>query len=90
MGYVRFRQRAIWQRVLPSLQERLTKALALAGIATIEAANAFIRDSMFRPTMRASWSRPNCKARLSLRSRASILARFPAFRKNAAPATIIA
>ncbi|MGB6324906.1 MAG: hypothetical protein WBG11_03775 [Methylocella sp.] len=44
MGYVRFRQSAIWQRVLPSLQGRLTKALALAGIATIEAANAFIRD----------------------------------------------
>jgi transposase len=32
------------ERVFHTLQDRLTKELALAGIATIEAANAFIRD----------------------------------------------
>jgi hypothetical protein len=32
------------ERVFHTLQDRLTKELVLAGIATIEAANAFIRD----------------------------------------------
>jgi len=32
------------ERVFQTLQDRLTKELALAGMATIEAANAFIKD----------------------------------------------
>src|SRR5260370_28665951 len=32
------------ERVFPTLQDRLTKELALAGIVTLEAADAFIRD----------------------------------------------
>ena len=63
------------ERVFHTLQDRLTKELALAGIATIEAANAFIRDVYVPAHNGASRSRPNRKARLSLQSRASILAR---------------
>jgi hypothetical protein len=36
------------------LQDRLTKELALAGIDTVEAANAFLATSTSPPTTRAS------------------------------------
>jgi transposase len=43
------------ERVFHTLQDRLTKELALAGVDTIEAANAFIRD-VYMPTHNARFA----------------------------------
>ena len=73
-----------------TLQDRLVKELALAGIDTIEAADAFLRDVFCPPTMRASPRRRPSRARPSLRSRSSTSTRSCASRRSARSATTIA
>ena len=53
------------ERAFGTLQDRLTKELRLAGIAGVEAANAFIREVYLPPTTRASPSRRRDLGRLS-------------------------
>jgi len=53
---IRRKREARSERVFQTLQDRLTKELALAGIATIEAANAFIRD-VYVPAHNARFAR---------------------------------
>ena len=79
------------ERVFHTLQDRLTKELALAGIATIEAANVFIRDVYVPAHNGASRSRPNRCWRGFRYNPGRRSWRDPSvFKKNAKSATIIA
>jgi transposase len=53
------------ERVFLTLQDRLPKEFKLAGIATVEAANTWLRDSSLLTTMPASRSTRRSKARRS-------------------------
>ncbi len=77
------------ERTFGTLQDRLVKELKLAGIATVEAANAFA-TAICRSTTRALRSSRPARARPSRRSRASISTRSCAFRRSARSAATIA
>jgi transposase len=78
------------ERVFHTLQDRLTKELALAGIATGMRPICFFVMSICRPTTPALPSSLSRTAALSSRLRVSISARFFACRRSVRSATTIA
>ena len=78
------------ERAFQTLQDRLVKELRLAGITSVEAANAFLRD-VYPPTYNARFATPAAEpVRPSPRSRASTSTRSCACTRSARSATTIA
>ncbi len=73
------------ERLFQTLQDRVPKKLVLAGITTMEAANAWLRDTyiLYQRTTRGLRSRPNRRAARSSRCQDWTWRRSCAFKRNA-------